>query len=80
MEILCEIGVENFPRKYEDKSEEAVEIGEMLKKCIEWDATKSLEVVRIVRRWCWDQLNVGVYADIKPLWRQVRLFSSKASN
>ena len=76
MEILYEIGIESFPRKYEDKTEEAIEIGDMLNKCMEWDVTKSLEVVRIVRRWCWDQLNIGVYTDIKPIWRQVRTFFS----
>ena len=69
MNFLDEIG-ECVPREYKT-SKESEEVALLLKQGLSQGASRGLETVRFVRKSAWDQLNIGVYSDIDPLWRQV---------
>ena len=74
MDLLREIGLDNFPRHQLNREGHIGEVHVLLKESIELDdCSRALEVARFVRTACWDQLNIGIYSEIKPHWRQVTL-------
>ena len=75
MNFLDEIG-ECIPRQYK-VSKESEEVELLLKRGLAKGAAKGLEIVRFVRKSAWDQLNVGIYSDIDPFWRQVGILAQE---